>query len=286
MTDETGNKGAEQSLRKLPGVRGLAWFTGSWTLLRRQPFRLLLISLFLQVLLSFSQTQALGLLVLLCLPALSAGMLQAFHEVESDKKPLLATLFLPFTSMSRTSRLLLLGALVMALGLLVVTLILSGQVVSLDVDTINRIEKGDLEAIGLLDPALIENAIMAMAIGTAISGSITYFAAPLIWFKEQSTGRAVVLGLKALALNWRPLLLVGLLLGLLAAPIAVLLASFYLSAINGASGSLWLGVLMLVLGPLFQLLLFGTQYLAFRDIFGLRTPNKNPADDAGNQLVA
>ena len=81
-----------------PAARGLAWVTGSWGLVKRQPIRLLLISLFLQFFLSFSQAGALGLLVILCLPVLTAGMLHAFYSVESGEKPNLAILFLPFTS--------------------------------------------------------------------------------------------------------------------------------------------------------------------------------------------
>ena len=81
-----------QAIRRLPAARGLAWLSGSWGLIKRQPLRLLLISLFFQFLLSFSQTGALGLVVILCLPVLSAGLLQAFFLVEHDEKPMLERL--------------------------------------------------------------------------------------------------------------------------------------------------------------------------------------------------
>ena len=58
------------TINKLPAARGLAWLAGSWELVRRQPIRLLLISLFFQFFLSFSQADLLGLLVVMCLPAL------------------------------------------------------------------------------------------------------------------------------------------------------------------------------------------------------------------------
>lgn len=257
-----------QDYRKLPAARGLAWVTGSWELVKRQPLRLLLISLFLQFLLSFSQAGALGLLVILTLPVLSAGMLHAFHTVGQGGRPALTILFSPFTRTKMFSRLLLLGAVVMVLGFLVITLVMSGQVMNIDADVLSRIEQGDLEALQLINPQILENAVFAMAIGAAISGTITYFAVPLIWFREQAVGSAIRLGLKALAQNWRPLLVIGLLLGLLAVPIGLLLASFYLSALGGGSASPLLAFLILLLGPMFQLLLFGTQYLAYRDIFG------------------
>lgn len=275
-----------QDFHKFPAARGLAWVTGSWGLVKRQPLRLLLISLLLQFLLSFSQASVLGLLVILALPVLSAGMLHAFYTVEQGEKPVLAVLFLPFRSKKLLSALLLLGAVVMVLGFLAITLIMSGQLMNVDADLLSRIEQGDLDAVQLIDPQIMENAVITMAIGAAISGTITYFAVPLIWFKKQGLGSAIRVGLVALARNWRPLLVIGVLLGLLAVPIGLLIGSFYLSALSGGTASPILAFLILLLGPVFQLLLFGTQYLAFRDIFGLDTSAGSGHGRNGDQLLA
>ena len=108
---------------------------------------------------------------------------------------------------------------------------------------------------------------------------------PLIWFKKLGMGGAVLLGLRAMLRNWKPLLLIGFLLGVLLVPIALLFGAFYVSAL-GEPASTLLAFLLLLLGPFFQLLLFGTQYMAFKDIFGLdalpEPDEKQPAD----QLVA
>ena len=258
-----------QAIRKLTAARGLVWVSGSWGLIKRQPIRLLLISLFFQFFLSFSQMGALGLVVVLCLPVLSAGLLQAFYVVQGGEKPMLAVLFMPFTAKGRTGSLLLLGAVAMAVALMVVTLLLAGQVMAIDPDIIVRIEQGDLEAIQLIDPEVLQSAVFAMAIGATISGTLTYFSVPLIWFCNHGTGNALMTGLKGLVRNWKPLLVLGLFLGLLAVPLALLFGYFYLSALNGGNASTLLGFLLLLIGPMFQLLLFGSQYLAFRDIFGL-----------------
>lgn len=286
MSDKPTSDSPIKDFNRFPAARGLAWVTGSWGLVKRQPIRLLLVSLFLQFFLSFSQAGALGLLVILCLPVLSAGMLHAFYTVERGEKPVLTTLFLPFTSTRALSTLLLLGAAVMVLGFLTITLIMSGQVLSIDPDLISRIEQGDLEALQLIDPKVIESAVFAMAIGAAISGTVTYFAVPLIWFRKQKMAVSIGLGLKALAQNWRPLLVIGALLGVLAIPIALLFGSFYLSGISGGTASPILAFLILLLGPMFQLLLFGTQYLAFRDIFGLDVGAGAANDSKADQLVA
>ncbi len=258
-----------QSIRKLPAARGLAWVSGSWGLVKRQPLRLLLISLFFQFLLSFSQMGPLGMVVILCLPVLSAGLLQAFFLVERGEKPMLAVLFMPFTAKGSIGSLLLLGGIAMAVALLVVTLTLAGQMLDIDPNIIVRIEQGDLDALQLIDPQILQSAVLAMAVGAAISGSITYFSVPLIWFRKHGVGSALITGLKALGRNWKPLLVIGLFLGLLAVPIVLLFGSFYLSALNEGAASTLLGFLLLLVGPMFQLLLFGSQYLAFRDIFGL-----------------
>jgi hypothetical protein len=93
-------------------------------------------------------------------------------------------------------------------------------------------------------------------------------------------------GLKALFRNWKPLLLIGLLLALLALPVIIVFGYFYLSAISSGSGANMLGVLILIMGPFYQLLLFGTQYLAFRDIFGMREKTPAPEKEVSDQLVA
>lgn len=280
------NEQPVQPIRQWPAARGLGWVSGSWELFRRQPLRLLLISLFFQFFLSFSQVNVLGLLVILCLPVFSAGMLHAFLLVERYEKPSLAVLFLPFTAKNSITRLLLLGGVVMALGLLVVTLILAGQAVDINPEILSRIEQGDLDALQLIDPQMMENTIMAMALAATISGIMTYFSVPLIWFKKMGTGGAVTMGLKALGLNWRPLLVIGILLGFLAVPIALLFVSFYLSALSDGTASTWVAFLLLLLGPMFQLMLFGTQYMAFKDIFGLDEMTGGDGKNRGDQLVA
>jgi hypothetical protein len=272
-------------IRKLPATRGLAWVSGSWGLVKKQPFRLLLISLFFQFILSFSQTGALGLVVILCLPVLSAGLLHAFFLVEHGGKPMVAVLFMPFTSKGKIGALLLLGGFAMALTLLVISIALAGQMLEIDPDIIGRIEQGDLDALQLIDPQVMENAVLAMALGAAISGTITFFAVPLIWFRKSSMGSALIAGLKALGSNWKPLLVIALFLGVLAVPIILLFGSFYLSALSEGTGSALLAFLLLLIGPMFQLLLFGTQYLAFRDIFGLDEA-AFPVHKKNDQLVA
>jgi hypothetical protein len=213
-------------------------------------------------------------------------MLHAFLVVEQGQKPMLTVLFMPFTTKGSVSRLLLLGGVVLVLGVLVVSMVLAGQLMDVDPEILSQIEQGDLDALQLIDPQILESTIVAMAIAAAISGSITYFSVPLIWFKKQAVGFSIFTGLKAMARNWRPLLVIGLVLGMLAVPIVLLFGSFYLSALSEGTASTFLTFLLLLLGPMFQLLLFGTQYLAFRDIFGLDESAAGGKKRVADQLVA
>ena len=270
----------------LPAARGVAWLGLAWTMLRTQALRLLLISLFFQFFLSFAQAGMLGLVVILCLPVLSAGMLHSLHSVDLGKRPILMMLFAGFSNSRSLSKLLLLGAIVMIIGLLVVTLVMSGQVMNLDPDLLARIEQGDLDAIQSIDPQVIKNAMFAMLIGAAISGTLTYFAIPLIWFKDIKVGQAILLGLSAMAKNWRPLLVLGVLLGLIAIPLGLLFGIFYFAALKGGVASSVMAFLILLFGPLFQLLVFSTQYVAFRDIFRLEVKADGDEQAGKSQLVA
>lgn len=273
-------------IKKLSAAHGLGWLVGSWTLIKRQALRLMLIGLFFQFFLGFSQVQAIGMLVVLFLPVLTAGMLHAFFLVERGEKPMLVVLFIAFTDGVRVSKLLLLGAIVIVLGLLIMTAVLAGQIIDIDPAIISRIEQGDLDALQMIDPQVLENAVLAMLLGALVSGTISYFSIPLIWFGNQGVGNALVGGLTAMFRNWKPLLVIGLLLGALAIPIVLLFVSFYLSALTGGSSSNLMALLLLVLGPLYQLLLFGTQYMAFRDIFGVEKPPIDQQDKSSDQLVA
>jgi hypothetical protein len=280
------NEKTPLTIRKLPAAHGVGWLVGTWALIKRQALRLMLIGLFFQFLLGFSQVQALGLLVVLFLPVLTAGMLHAFYQVELGEKPLLVVLFVAFTDGARISKLLLLGAIVIVVGLFIMTAVLAGQIIDIDPAIVSRIEQGDLDALQLIDPQVLETAVFAMAIGALVSGTISYFSVPLIWFGNVGVGKALVGGLTAMWRNWQPLLVIGLLLGLLALPIILLFVSFYLSALTQGGSSNLVAVLLLVLGPLYQLLLFGTQYVAFRSIFGVEKPASDQSGQEKDQLVA
>ena len=162
------------------------------------------------------------------------------------------------------------------------TLMLSGTENFLDAELLARIEQGDLDALASIDPSVISRMILAVLVGVSVSGTLGYFAIPLIWFRHQKMTTAVITGLKALFINWKPFTLLA--LGLMALLIPVALVVGFLYQISSSAGGLsfvLLGLVMLItLG--FQLAIFGTQFCSFRDIFGLddeKEPGMEQDDD-------
>ncbi len=266
----------------LPFSRGIAWLVQSLALFRMQAARLILIAVFMQVILGLTQVPVIGLLIILSVPALSAGVLEAFDVTRRGGIPTLKLLFMPLTSGTHSGRLFLMGALVFAVGVLSISLLLSGNELLTDPDLVARIEQGDIDAISQLDQEAVGKMILAFLVGIAISGTLSYFTIPLMWFGDRKLGRALHTGLKAMIVNWKPF--VTLALGLLVVLVPVVVVSGFLFGLASGKGvlSLFALALMMILILAFQMVLFGTQYCAYRDIFGMEEQPgaTRPEDDA------
>ncbi len=103
--------------RSIPASRGIAWLVQSLSLLRMQPGRLLLIAVFMQVILGLTQLPLIGMLIIISVPALSAGVLEAFDVAGRGGRPVLGLLFKPLTSGTHSGRLFLMGLLVFLVGI-------------------------------------------------------------------------------------------------------------------------------------------------------------------------
>jgi hypothetical protein len=267
-----------------PANHGIAWIVQSMRLLREQAGRLLLIAVLMQLILGLVQVPLLGLLVVLSVPGMTAGVLEAFRRTESGQPPAPNLLFLPLVAPGR-GRLFGMGGLVILVSFVCVSFMI-GSTTELDEALLLRLQSGDMAAMEELDPTFLTRLLSAFLLSVAISGTMTFFAIPLSWFRQASLGAALGQGMKALVANWRPMLLLG--LGLFAAflPFGLLMLLFMqVVAVGGLVGTLGLGGVMLTLLG-FQLLLFGTQYCSFRDIFGLgERGTEAPSEDDG-QLLA
>lgn len=177
------------------------------------------------------------------------------------------------------------GALIVAVSIVCVSFVL-GSTTEIDEALMLRLQQGDLAALEELDPTFMTRLFFSFLISMAIGGTMTFFSIPLVWFRDRKLGRALGEGLKALMANWKPMLVLGLALLVVFLPFSLLMMLFVqLTVFGGLAGMLGMGLVMMLL-LLFQLLLFGTQYCSFREIFGLETETApEPPQDEG-QLLA
>jgi hypothetical protein len=264
---------------------GMAWLFQALRLLRDQAGRLLLIALLMQLILGLVQVPLLGLLVILCVPGLSAGILEAFHRARRGEAPALGLLFLPLTSSRHLGRFIAMGAIVILISVVCVSFVM-GSTTQIDEALLARLQQGDMAALEEIDPSFITRLFAAFAISVAISGTLTFFAIPLVWFRGRKLSASLGEGLRALLANWKPMLVLGLALVVVFLPFSMLTALLMQFALmEGIPGMLGMGLVMVLL-LLFQLLLFGTQYCAFSDIFGVGSEPPQPAPSDDDQLVA
>lgn len=278
-----------REIRKLSAARGLAWFSGSVSLLKAQPTRLLLIGLLFQFFMGFSQVGAMGVLLLLAIPVLTAGVLQAMALVARGFRPPVMSLFSAFSDTGRVLRLFILGALSGIVAMLTAGALMSGSLDALGPEVLSRLEAGDIQALAGVDPALLQRLLLGLLAGLAVSASIAWFSIPLIWFGGRPVGAAIAEGLSGLIRNWAPLLLLGLLLAVVAVPVGLATITIMAAIYGAGQAPVLLTLVMLLLMVAYQLLVLAAQYLSFRDIFGVDGGEPGPADSGGggeDQLVA
>lgn len=265
----------------VPASRGLAWLITAANLLRQQTWRLLTVAVLVQLAMTLTRLPVIGLIVALGLPILTAGMLHCFDQVRRGLPLSPVALFAPLGNRRLAMRLFLLGGLIGLIAIILISWLLSGIQELQDPELLARIEQGDIEAVLALDPAVVQRAFFAIVIGVSVSGTLGYFSVPLIWFGEMRMGQAITTGIKALVKNWLAFLLLGVILVALSLPIFLVLGLLMgVTAVAGGPGIIQY-VLILFAVLLIQLLMFGTQYCAYAEIFELGDGEGNgPVDDS------
>lgn len=269
-------------MKRVPAGKAFSWFAASFSLMRSQFYRLLLIGLILQFLTGFSQAGPLGILFVLAIPALTAGVLQAMHVVSGGRVPPVLTLFVAFQSSRKLLRLFMLGFVLLSAGFVAAGGAMSGTLESLDPDILAAIERGDIRALQSADPQVIQRLAVSVLLGLTVSGVLAFFTIPLLWFSGLPLGRALVSGLSAILFNLPAFLLLVLGLVALAMPVGLLLSLL----LSMAAGSTVMTLLMLLVIVTYQLVFLGAQYCAFRDIFGIESGQVPGPAEQDDQLLA
>lgn len=283
MEQGKGKRGAT-----VPASSGFAWVVQSLELLRAQASRLLFIALLMQIILGLVQVPLLGLLIVLSIPGLSAGILEAFHQAGKGVRPPMHLLFLPLAAGDRRGRLFGLGALIFAIGILCISLLIGNTMSGIDEAQLLRLQQGDMEVLYEIDPLFITRLLTAFLLSVAIGGTVTFFAIPLIWFRNGRLWSSIGEGMRALVANWKSMLVLGGVLAVVFLPVSMLTGLLLQVSSAGGAVSYITTLLMMILLLLFQLLLFGTQYCAFRQIFPFedRAREEGPPPGDDSQLVA
>ena len=273
-------------IRLLPPRVGIAWLTQSIVWMRAQAGRLFLMVVLLQFIMGLTQVPLVGFFLIISVPALSAGLLQAFHVVSEGGRPSVFLLFQPLMSGARTRRLLVLGILMFAVGVLTVALMLPASDALLDPELLSKIEQGDIEALSALDQDSLRSMVMAFLAGIAISGTLSYMTIPLLWFHDRKLGSALLEGLKGMYINWKPFLILGFGMAALLVPLSLVAGFLFMFAAGAGAFSVLVMALVMILILAFQLMIFGTQFAAFRDIFGVRSLQSESRESDDSQLLA
>ena len=266
---------------RTPASSGVGWVIKSLTLVKLQFAPLLLIAVLMQMILGLAQVPLLGLLIVLSVPVLSAGMLQAFHQAAEGMRPMPTVLFRAFTLSPHRARLLMTGALVFAVGFVCILFGVSGINELQDPLLLQRLEQGDMNAVYELGPATLSRIVLAFAIGVSVSGTLSFFTVPLVWFHDLALGQSLALGIKGLLGNWKPLLMLAIGLLIVLFPVLLVVSLVMGMAVSGGwAGTLGTALIVLI-AVSFQLVLFGVQYCCAREVFPFIEPDKEsePGDE-------
>lgn len=274
-----------------PFAAGFAWLTTAAGLLRDHAARLLLIGLLFQLLGAAMQIGILGLLFVVAVPALTAGMLQAVHLAAAGERPSALTLFAAFQGSGRLLRLFVVGALTVLATLMVVFFFVAGSLSNLDPALAERIQAGDQSAVLELDPNIVRNVLLATVTGLLLGLALSFFAVPLIWFQQRTVGDALVTGIVALFREVKALTALGIGLAAIGLPVGLLALAITTAQLTSESPNVLLTVVLMIAVVVYQVLAFTAQYVAFRDVFidtgaGSGSPGSEDDPDGDDQLVA
>ena len=141
------------------------------SLLRLQAGRLLLIAVLMQLILGLTQLPLIGLLIILSVPGLSAGLLEAFHVAAQAggrsfehcssrwlPAPTTAACWPWVRWCSRSA-------------CVSMSLLLSGSEELMDPALLERIEQGDLDAMASLNQESLARMALAFLLGVSVSGT-------------------------------------------------------------------------------------------------------------------
>jgi hypothetical protein len=250
--------------QNLPAIMGWRWISGGFAIYRRSPLVLsMLVVSYWFVVVFLNLLPIVGALAASAvIPGLSVGLMQAARNIERGQSASIQTLFGGFRENARI--LLLLGALYLlatlaALGLS--TLVDGGDLLRYMLASTKDERAGFEDADFTLSALLV--AIFMMPVLMA-----WWFAPVLAAWHRQPLGKSLFFSFIACSMNWRPFVVYGLGLLLVAAVIPGILLGLLLIVLPGLQhvATVLVSVTMaLIVAPT----VFASFYVGYRDIFGI-----------------
>lgn len=226
------------------------------------------------------------LLLMLITPSLTAGAMAAFSEVEAGRRPAPTALVSAWRHPNLRNRLLGIGSFFLVGSLIALVLLaawLGGQATPEQIQAAQTSPEAMAE---LLNAISFGPVLLLAGVAMAIVLSAMYFAIPLVAFADAPVGQALWSSLRAVLANWAAFLGLGLALIALVFGLGLVfgLLTLSLGLALGGAGQMIGQVLFMLMAMLVQVLMAGTQWVAFREIFGSDEERPEPPED--DQLLA
>ena len=248
----------------LPPAAGWHWILGGFAIFRRNPVMLgMLVVAYWFTVLFLNIVPVLGvLLASLAIPGLSVGLMQAARNVERGQPVGIQTLYGSLRDNART--LIALGALYLCctLGALALSSLVDGGALLKFMLSNSRAERAMVEDADFTLSALFIMLLMAPVL------MAWWFAPVLAAWHRLGVGKALFFSFIACWMNWRPFLVYGLGLLIVAGILPGVLLGILLLVMPGAANLVTALVTMpmvLVIAPT----IFASFYASYRDIFGI-----------------
>ncbi|WP_376695778.1 BPSS1780 family membrane protein [Wenzhouxiangella sp. EGI_FJ10305] len=210
------------------------------------------------------------LAVMLITPLLTAGAIAAFGQVAAGRRPAPTMLFAAWGRPQLRNRLFGLGAFGIVgslLALLVVASWLAGQVTPEQIEAAQQSTQAMAE---MLEQVTLGPMLLVAAGIIAVVMAAMYFAIPLVMFRDISTASALTTSLRAVFANWSAFLGFGLVVIAMVVALGMVfgLVMVTVSLALGTAGQMIAQVVFMLAAMLVQVLMAGTQWVAYSDVFG------------------
>jgi len=225
--------------------------------------------------------------IMLITPLLTAGAIAAYAEVAAGRRPAPTILFSAWSNPDTRRRLLGVGAFGILGSLVAMATLaawLGSQVSPEQLQVAQTSPEAMAEVIRQVSPGpllLVAAAVLAVVL------SAMYFAVPLLLFSDLGVVAALTLSLRAVIGNWAAFLAFGLVLIIAVIALGIVFGVILvtLGIAIGPAGQMAGQVLVMLAAMLVQVLMAGTQWIAFTEVFGKPGDRQREADPS-DQLLA